>query len=53
MQRKRNLASSLGPTLLLCISSAHLEILRFPMGGAPTNTGIILRSLKLCGESRT
>ena len=31
--------------LLLCIRSAHLEML--------TNTGIFLRGSKLCGESRT
>ena len=41
-------------TLLLRIHvrSAHLEILGFPMGGAHY-TGILLRGLKLCGESRT
>ena len=39
--------------MLLHIRSAHLGILGFPMGGDYTNTGVFLRSLKLCGESRT
>ena len=38
---------------ILHIPFAHLEILGFPMGQVPTNTGIFLCSLKLCGESRT
>ena len=39
--------------LLLHIRSVHLEIVGFSMGELPTNTGIFLHSLKLCGESRT
>ena len=34
------------------LRSVHLKIRGFPMGGA-YNTGIFLRGLKLCGESRT
>ena len=36
------------PTLLLRMRLAHLEIFEFP-----TNTGVFLRGLKLCRESRT
>ena len=38
--------------LILRIRSAHLEILGF-LWVVQTNTGIFLRALKLCGESRT
>ena len=42
--------------LLLRIRSTHLEILGFPMGGGGgvvITTGVFLRRLKLCKESRT
>ena len=38
--------------LLLRIRSAHLEVLGFPIGML-TNTGVFLRGLKLCRESRS
>ena len=38
--------------LLLHIRSSHMEILGFLLV-VPTNTGIFLRRLKLCGERRT
>ena len=40
-------------TVHTAVRSAHLEIPGFPVWVVPSNTGIFLSGLKLCGESRT